>query len=115
MMYILVSTDLSLTLENVSTVTATMKLEDGELGNWILDVPFSICEKIHQQSSTATQEREGLIHYFINYSEYASWRYLAGKLYYREHHEALSAARRFIKRAPGRQCVYILMSDSPNS
>ena len=86
-------------------MTATVKLKDNELGYWILDVPLSKCHEIHQQSSTAAQEREGLIRYFFNYSEYASWSYLAGRLYWREHHEALSAARRFIKRAPGR-CVY---------
>ena len=82
-----------------------MKLENYELGLNILTVPLTKHNEIHQQSSTAAQEREGLIHYFLNYSEYASWSYLAGRLYWREHHEALSAARRFIKRAPGR-CVY---------
>ena len=84
-------------------MTATVKLEDDHLGNWILDVPPSKCNEIHQQSSTAAQERERLICYFLNYSEYASWSYLAGRLYYREHHKALSAARRFIDRAPGKR------------
>ena len=65
---LLVSTDPSLTLENVSTMTATVKLEDDELGREILNVPYSKLDEINQQSSTAAQKREGLIRYFLNYS-----------------------------------------------
>ena len=86
-------------------MTAAVKLENYDLGGEILDVPYLKCDEIHLQSSTDAQEREGLIHYFLNYSQYASWSGLASRLYYWENHEALSAARRFIKRAPGR-CVY---------
>lgn len=101
----MILTNPSLTLENVSNVMAIVKLECYELGEWILTDPKPKCEEIYQQSSTAAQEREGLIYYFLNYSEFASWRYLAGQLYYRQHYEALSAARRFIKTAPGK-CMY---------
>jgi hypothetical protein len=95
------STDPTLTHENISTVTATVTLEDDELGESVLLVPRNKCEEIHRQSSTAAEERERLIHYYLNYSEYASWGDLAGKLYYRQHLDALSAARRFIKTEPG--------------
>ena len=97
----LFSTDPTLTLENISTVTATVPLEGDELGGRVLIVPDSEHEKIHWQSSTAAEERERLIRYYLNYSEYASWGHLAGKLYHRQHHDALSAARRFIKTEPG--------------
>jgi hypothetical protein len=97
----LISTDPTLTHENISTVTATVPLEGGELGERILLVPESKHKEIHWQSSTAAEERERLIHYYLNYSEYASWGHLAGRLYHRQHHDALSAARRFTKTEPG--------------
>ena len=41
------------------------------------------------------------------YSQYASWSDLASKLYHREHHEVLSAAKKFIKKTFGKcMCVY---------
>ena len=97
----LFSTDPTLTLENISTVTATMPLEHDELGKVVLSVPESEHEEIRRQSSTAAEERERLIRYYLNYSPYASWGDLAGRLYRRQHHDALSAARRFIKTEPG--------------
>ena len=97
----LFSTDPTLTLDNISTVTATVSLECNKLGEEVLSVPRSECEEIRRQSSTAAEERERLIRYYLNYSEYASWGHLAGKLYYGQHHDALSAARRFIKTEPG--------------
>ena len=94
-------TDPTLTLKNISTVTATVPLESDELGESVLRVLDGEREEIRQQSSTATEERERLICYYLNYSEYASWGHLAGRLYCRQHHDALSAARRFIKTEPG--------------
>ena len=99
-------TDPTLTFDNISTVTATVPLEGGkpgepELGWRVLLVPRSKCEEIHRQSSTAAKERERLIRYYLNYSEYASWGCLAGRLYCTQHHDALSAAKRFIKTEPG--------------
>ena len=82
-------------------MTATVPLEGDELGEKVLLVPDNECEEIRRQSSTAAEERERLIRYYLNYSEYASWDRLAGRLYCRQHHDALSAARRFIKTEPG--------------
>ena len=98
----LFSTDPTLTYANISTVTATVPLEDDELGHWALCVPESKYKEIHQQSSSATQERERLIHYYLNYSPYASWSHLAGRLYRRQHHDALSVITKFIRREPGK-------------
>ena len=103
----LFSTDPTLSLENISTVTATVTigevdfLDGGELGGCVLLVPGSKCVEIHCQSSTDAEERETLIRYYLNYSPYASWSDLAGTLYHGQHHEALSAARKFIKTEPG--------------
>ena len=82
-------------------MTATVPLEGDELGGRILLVPVRERDEIRQQSSTASEERERLISYYLNYSEYASWGDLAGRLYRGQHHDALSAARRFIKTEPG--------------
>ena len=97
----LFSTDPTLTLENISTVTATVPLKGDKLGGSVLLVPRSKYEKIRRQSSTAAEERERLICYYLNYSPYANWGDLAGRLYRGQHHDALSAARRFIKTEPG--------------
>ena len=100
-------TDTSLTLKNISNVTASVELDYEELGGWVFDLSVSKREEVYQQSSSATEEREKLIHYFLNYSQYASWSDLASKLYHREHHEALSAAKKFIKKTFGKcMCVY---------
>ena len=104
---LLFSTDPTLSLENLSTVTATVSigmvdsLNGGELGGNVLRVPSSKCVEIHRQSSTEAEERETLIHYYLSYSQYASWSHLAGRLYRTQHLEALSAARKFIKTEPG--------------
>ena len=85
--------------------TVTFKEDDLEK---ILFIPVSKMEELRQQSSTTAEYREGLIDYFLKYSELASWSDLAGRLYYFEQHEAVVAARRFIKGTPGK-CVYSLM------
>ena len=87
------SSDPSLTLENVTKATATVN--EYKLGDDVLSLPPS------KQS-----ERSKIIEYFVKYSPYASWSRLAGRLYYEEEHEALSAARKFIKGIVGK-CVYV--------
>ena len=85
-------------------VTATVK--DDRLG-YYLDVPSSKQREIREKTSTSAEYREGLINYFIQYSPYATWSDLSGQLYSEECPEAVAAARRFIKRTPGK-CVYTL-------
>ena len=86
-------------------VTATVG--NDELAENILLVPYSILYEIRGKTSTSADFREGVIEYYIQYSPYATWAGLAGRLYYWECGEALAAARRFIKRTPGK-CVYTL-------
>ena len=83
-------------------VTATAK--EDRLGQCILEVPESKRDEIRQQRSNY---REAVVDYFIKYSPFASWGWLAGELYHWEEHEALSAIMLFIKRTPG-ECVYTL-------
>ena len=86
-------------------VTATV--EDVQLGDYILHVLGSIQDEIRKKTSTSAEYRERLIEYYHQYSPYASWGDLAGRLYYWECPEALAASRRFIKRTPGK-CVHTL-------
>ena len=86
------SSDPSLTLENVTKATATVDVD-------------TLCRVLLLPPSKRS-ERSKIIECFIKYSPYASWSWLAGKLYYKEEHEALSAARKFIKRTVGK-CVYV--------
>ena len=95
------SSDPSLTHENVSMTT--ISVEEDKLGD-ILTVPGNKREEIQQQRSNY---RQAVIDYFIKYSPYASWTWLAGKLYYEKEHDALSAVKKFIKGTRGK-CVYTL-------
>ena len=67
-------------------------LDENTLGD-VLSLPFS-----------KRSERSKMIEYFIMYSGYASWCWLASRLYVEEQHEALSATRKFIKGTVGK-CV----------
>ena len=106
------SSDHSFTRQNISMVTATVN--DVNLAYNILQVPGSIEYDIREKTSTSAVFRERAIEYYIQYSPRATWAQLAGRLYFIEYGEALAAARRFIKRTPGK-CVYILLSNSPSS
>ena len=81
-------------------VTATIK-DLHKLAD-CLRVPSTKRREIRETTSTSAEYREGLINYFIQYSPYATWSDLCGKLYYNEHPEAVAAARKFIKRTPGK-------------
>ena len=81
-------------------VTATD--DDRRLAYDIPQVPYSIWNEIRGKTSTSADFREGVIEYYIQYSPRATWAQLAGQLYYGECGEALAAARRFIKRTPGK-------------
>ena len=97
----MLSTDPTLTLANISTVTATVPVEYDELGVRVLVVPEIKRKEICEQSSSIAEERERLIHYYLKYSPYASWSRLASRLYRGKHHGALSSARKFINTQPG--------------
>ena len=89
----------------------TASLDDNKLAG-ILQVPDSIWDEIREKTSTSADFREGAIEYYVQYSPRATWAELAGRLYYLEYREALTAARRFIKRTPGKY-VYVPPSTVP--
>ena len=82
----------------------TVTVDDYDLAN-ILQVPYPIQDEIRKKTSTSADYREGIIEYYAQYSPRATWAKLAGELYYQECGEAFAAARRFIKRTPGK-CAY---------
>ena len=90
----------------------TTTVDNDTLTNYILHVPFSIRDDIKEKTSTSADFREGVIEYYIQYSPRATWTQLAGELYLKECGKALAAARRFIKRTPGK-CVYMPLSTVP--
>ena len=106
-------TTCSFTRQNISMVTATVN--DGKLAYDILQLPRSIQDEIREKTSTSADFREGAIEYYIQYSPQATWAQLAGQLYWGECGEALAAARRFIKRTPGKCVLYIPLSNNPSS
>ena len=83
-------------------------VDDGKLADYILHVPSSIQGEIRKKISTSADFMEGVIEYYVQYSPQATWAELAAELYYEECDEALAAARRFIKRTPGK-CMYIML------
>ena len=82
-------------------VTAT--LDNYDLAN-ILKVPTTILDEIRKKPSTFADVRERVMEYGVQYSPRATWAELAGELYRRKRGEALAAARKFVKRTPGK-CV----------
>ena len=92
----------------------TASVKEDKLGN-ILWVSQNKLEEIRQQKS---KYQESVIYYFMIYSPYASWTWLAGRLYLYGEHEALSAVKKFIKGTRGK-CVYVylsfIMSNCPRS
>jgi hypothetical protein len=81
-------------------VTATV--DDDRLAEDILLVPYSIRTKIREKTSPSADYRERITEYYIQFSPQATWGKLAGELYYWACPEALAAARKFIKRTPGK-------------
>ena len=86
-------------------VTATVN--PGLLVEDILQLPYSI----QHQNITSADYEERAMEYYLQYSPQATWAELAGELYCRECGEAVAAARRFIKRTPGKcecTCIYLV-------
>ena len=89
--------DPSLTKDNVTAVVATVEYERDILRD-VLFVPRTIRNEMERQGTPLAQKRERFIEYFLKYSHLASWNDLGSSLCYFELHEALAAARKFIRR-----------------
>ena len=89
--------DSSLTHSNLAAVLETVEVED------CLSVPPRVQEKLWQQCDNDEEYRNELISWWLQYSPYAldSWKWLSGRLPYREMESALAAIRRYIHKTPG--------------
>ena len=94
------SPDASLTLRSVYQVTSAVAYD--ALNN-CLDVPYSVYFQIGANPAYPTEEkkREALIAYFLHSLPHVSWAMLAGRLYYREKHSSLEAAREYLQHTTG--------------
>ena len=75
-----------------------------------LAVPPRKLEEMQQQSSPVSDQREALINYYIELSEWASWTDLANSLYHEGQNEAVATAKAFIKKSPGMYMHIIIAS-----
>ena len=94
------SPDASLTLRRVYQVTSAV--DYGNLDD-CLDVPWSVRRQIDANPAYPTEEkkREAQIAYFLHSLPRASWAMLAGRLYYKEQHSSLEAAREYLQHTTG--------------
>jgi hypothetical protein len=97
--YFTLLTDSSLTHLNVSTVLSSVSVE------WVgacLWIPLSVWDKIRAHSESEEERRNRLVDWWLKTSPYASWQWLSGWSHYFEEETAVSAAKRYFQRAPGR-------------
>ena len=66
-----------------------------------LYIPTSVINKICTHCMDEEQQRNQLVHYWINWSPYASWSLLLGRLLWLEMENALKLAKKYFRRAPG--------------
>ena len=95
-------TDSSLTHLNVSTVLNSVSVEWMENCLWI---PGSLGSKIAKQSKSEEERRNRLVDWWLKTSPYASWQWLSGWSHRWEKKDAVSAAKRYVQRAPGEHGV----------
>ena len=91
----LISSDETLTIDNVSAVM------DKTVGEWreVCDVVLRVPDPVFNQWSSSPRRELG-VSYFINVYHYCSWHYLAGRLYETGELAALESARQYITPPP---------------
>ena len=68
-------------------------------------IPVGLRSKIADQSENEEERRNRLVDWWLKTSPYASWQWLSGQCHYFEEESAVSAAKRYIQRAPGEHGV----------
>ena len=95
-------TDPSLTHLNVSTALNSVRVEQMESCFWI---PGDLKRKIADQSESVEETRNRLVDWWLKTSPYVSWQWLSGWSHCWELESAISAAKKYIQRAPGEHRV----------
>ena len=60
-----------------------------------------VAQMIRENCVDEEEQKNQLVQYWIDFSPYASWSILGGRLLWLEEHPALEVARNFIKTRPG--------------
>ena len=75
-------------------------------------VPNNVRRKIREQSHSEEERRNQLVNWWLRISPYASWQWLTGWIHFREEKSVLSAAKRYVQRAPGvRHKMYVMYDE----
>ena len=101
--------DDSLSLHSLTTAVSSVK-DIWRLLEW-LDVPDSVWGKIRESGSYSSEEeeREAGLQYYLQTLQDASWRRIAGELWYMEEYTALETVKQYLPLTHGqyyRVCVY---------
>ena len=94
-------TDISLSHQNVMAVLSTANIYE------CLYIPSSVIDKICRHCHDVDGQKNQLVQYWRYTSPYASWNLLAGRLRWMKEECALTAAMRFVQKAPGNSIIII--------
>ena len=86
-------------MKSVSGVVSTVKQMSALQS--CFDVPPGKMKEIEQSTPDEAQRREQIMKYWLSYSPFASWEWLAGSLYYNQEERALKAVKPFVRTNPG--------------
>ena len=76
-------------------------------------IPPSLRGKIAEESEGEEERRNRLVDWWLKSSEYASWQFLSGWSHLYELESAVSAAKKYIQRAPGECGSHLPLSVVP--
>ena len=98
--------DPTLTINNLRLVTASLKDWYGlGFNRGSMDIPTVVCNEIRDSTAYQTEgeKKEALLLYYLHTMPMASWRSIAGALYYQKEVTALQAVKAFLKYTPAGQ------------
>lgn len=70
-----------------------------------LDIPSSVMKEIQQSKPTEDQCREEMTKYWLEFSPFATWDWLAGSLYQHEEETALRTVKPFLRHISGKKNI----------
>ena len=95
--HIVILIDASLTSDNVAKILEYSSYD----AHFCLHIPDCVVEILRKNCFDAEEQRSQLVQYWIDYSPYASWSILGGRLLWLKENTALEVAKKFVKTRPG--------------
>ena len=86
---------------NVKTLMSLLSTVSVDRLKQCLQIPLSERMEIHQKSKTQGDQRPSLVQWYLDYSPFADFTDLAGRLYYWEETSALDQVKRYVQTVPG--------------